>query len=625
MDTTDATGYREARSDATSIQRLIDELSRIDADLRAATADAQPVIDAVDPVFHRSAVNLVQYLALRRRDIRWLQVELAELGLSSLGRSEGHILASIEAVLGLLHALKGEEWTPPPGESPVGVREGDQILARNTEALLGPAPAGRRVRIMVTAPTEAATDVDGLVALLDQGMDCLRINCAHDDVTVWERMIVNLRRAERETGRRCLVMMDLAGPKLRTGPIAPGPQVVKWRPERDSYGRVINPARIWLGPAGGTAPGPVSATLPLPADWLARRTMGDRLTLIDSRGARRDLTIVDGTDQGWLAECGKTAYVATGTELTVAGKAGQVDPVLVGELPPIPGVITLRIGDSLVLTRDLTPGRGIDVDNAGRRLAARIGCTLPDVFNFARPGERIWFDDGKIGGVIRRVAQDEIDVEITRARSQGSRLRGEKGINLPDTDLALDPLTEKDLADLPFVARQADMIGLSFVRQAADVAALRRCLHELGPRRPGIVLKIETRRAFEQLPELIMDVMGDPSAGLMIARGDLAVEAGFERLAEVQEEILWIAEAAHLPVIWATQVLETLARTGIPSRSEITDAAMGQRAECVMLNKGPHIAEAVDVLDGILRRMTDHQQKKRSLLRQLRSWSADLQ
>jgi pyruvate kinase len=119
--------------------------------------------------------------------------------------------------------------------------------------------------------------------------------------------------------------------------------------------------------------------------------------------------------------------------------------------------------------------------------------------------------------------------------------------------------------------------------------------------------------------------MGDPSAGLMIARGDLAVEAGFERLAEVQEEILWIAEAAHLPVIWATQVLETLARTGIPSRSEITDAAMGQRAECVMLNKGPHIAEAVDVLDGILRRMTDHQQKKRSLLRQLRSWSADLQ
>jgi hypothetical protein len=73
----------------------------------------------------------------------------------------------------------------------------------------------------------------------------------------------------------------------------------------------------------------------------------------------------------------------------------------------------------------------------------------------------------------------------------------------------------------------------------------------------------------------------------------LAVECGFERLAEVQEEILWICEAAHVPVIWATQVLETLAKEGMASRAEITDAAMGHRAECVMLNKGPHVLSAV--------------------------------
>lgn len=79
----------------------------------------------------------------------------------------------------------------------------------------------------------------------------------------------------------------------------------------------------------------------------------------------------------------------------------------------------------------------------------------------------------------------------------------------------------------------------------------------------------------------------------MIARGDLAVECGYERMAEVQEEILWICEAAHLPVIWATQVLESLAKKSQPSRAEITDAAMGERPECVMLNKGPHIAAAV--------------------------------
>src|SRR5690606_39838836 len=114
-----------------------------------------------------------------------------------------------------------------------------------------------------------------------------------------------------------------------------------------------------------------------------------------------------------------------------------------------------------------------------------------------------------------------------------------KGINLPDTDLNLLALTVKDLADLPFVAEHADMIDYSFVSRADDVDALHQQLDELGGRRPGIVLKIETRRAFERLPEVILEAMHEESAGIMIARGDLAVEVGYERLAEVQEEILW--------------------------------------------------------------------------------------
>jgi pyruvate kinase len=103
----------------------------------------------------------------------------------------------------------------------------------------------------------------------------------------------------------------------------------------------------------------------------------------------------------------------------------------------------------------------------------------------------------------------------------------------------------------------------------------------------------------------------------MIARGDLAVESGFERLAELQEEILWLCEAAHVPVIWATQVLENLAKTGAPTRAEISDAAMAHRSECVMLNKGPHIVETVRTLDNILQRMGGHQFKKQSMLRKL--------
>jgi len=105
--------------------------------------------------------------------------------------------------------------------------------------------------------------------------------------------------------------------------------------------------------------------------------------------------------------------------------------------------------------------------------------------------------------------------------------------------------------------------------------------------------------------------------GVMIARGDLAVEIGFERISEVQNEILWLCEAAHIPVIWATQVLDNLAKTGIPTRAEISDAALSVKAECVMLNKGPFILEAIKVLKNILTRMEEHSFKKKDELRAL--------
>ena len=182
----------------------------------------------------------------------------------------------------------------------------------------------------------------------------------------------------------------------------------------------------------------------------------------------------------------------------------------------------------------------------------------------------------------------------------------------------LPALTAKDIEDLSFVATHADVVELSFANTAGDVRQLQELLARFGNHQPAIVLKIETRRGFQNLPEMLLAAMRTPCCGVMIARGDLAVETGFERLAEVQEEILWICEAAHVPVIWATQVLETLAKTGMPSRAEITDAAMGIRAECVMLNKGPHVVSAVRALDDILRRMQAHQTKKSSMLRELR-------
>lgn len=113
--------------------------------------------------------------------------------------------------------------------------------------------------------------------------------------------------------------------------------------------------------------------------------------------------------------------------------------------------------------------------------------------------------------------------------------------------------------------------------------------------------------------------------GVMIARGDLSVELGAERISEVQDQIMWISEAAHLPLIWATQVLENMAKTGIPSRAEITDASKSSRAECVMLNKGPYMLKTIALLKNILIRMETHTSKKKSVKRQLQIAKKSLQ
>lgn len=572
--------------------------------------------------FSESYRNLLHYLVLRSHDLRPLQHELAQLGLSSLGRMESHVLASVDAVLYALRSLSNEapqENRSEPASASFDV--GNRLLEMHSRDLLGPAPPRRHPRIVVTLPSTSEADYTLIASLVQQGMEVARINCAHDGPVAWERMIRHIRRAEKLHGRACRILMDLGGPKLRTGPIEPGPSVSKVRPERDAFGAVVKPARIWLTAREQPVSAPTAAAVSIPVEsaWMRRLRAGDRIHFIDSRAASREMTVVAVGEEGCWAEMHKTAYFVPGLELERRNSRTTArDLAVVGDLPPQPGAIDLAVGEMLILSRKLKPGRQAIRDSSGDVLTpAQISCTLPEIFNDVQTGERIWFDDGKIGGVIETVEEDRIFVRITQARVAGEKLQSDKGINLPDSSLRLPALTPKDIEDLAFVAAHADMVGLSFAQNASDVEDLVHRLDELGRKDLGIVFKIETRRGFQELPAMLLEGMKGASLGVMIARGDLAVECGFERMAEVQEEILWICEAAHCPVIWATQVLESLAKAGIPSRAEITDAAMGHRAEAVMLNKGPHILRAVQTLDDILQRMEAHQTKKQSMLREL--------
>jgi len=445
--------------------------------------------------------NLCHYLALRRHDIRALQRQLMWHGLSSLGRAEGRVLPAFDAVLAALAALSGK---PGPFVAPSEATffSGEAMLTMASDALFGAPPHHRRSRIMVTLPSEAATDPGFLLDLARRGMDVARINCAHDDSKAWRAMANNVRAAGDSVGRRLAVLMDIAGPKIRT----------------------------------------------------------EAVHLPDKKA-------------------------------------------------------TLQNGDAFRLVAKGPPHGGDHV-----KFSAAV--SLPEMVNRLTVGDRLRYDDGKLEGVVESVSDGEAIIRVTKAKDGGAKLKPEKGINLPDTALGLSPLTAKDEDDLASVIECADIIGYSFVSRPDDLDLLETALERHGAnKRPlGLIAKIETPDAVKNLPALIARASGKRPFGVMIARGDLAAEIGFERTAEMQEEILWICEAASVPAIWATQVLEDLVSTGLPSRGEMTDAAMAARAECVMLNKGPAVGAAVELLDHLLARMDAHAYKKTPMLRALQSW-----
>ena len=457
----------------------------------------QPIIERES--FLPAAENLAHYIALRHQALWPLQRRLMSKGLSSLGRCESRVIPTLDAVIATLSGLGAIDGAAFPYPSDVDFRQIHDLLAENTNELLGPASNGHPVRIMVTLPNTVADDIDLLREMIHSGMNVARINCAHDSIDIWRAMLDNIRQVEAETGRLCRVLMDLGGPKIRTAEI----------------------------------------------------------------------------------------YRA------VKGRIG--------------------VGDRLLLTKVIRPDQN-NVD------PIQISCSHPELLDRLDVGHKVWYDDGKLGLIVVERTAEGARLEVTKSGPKGVKLKEEKGLNFPDTIVPIRSLTEKDLVDLDFVAQEADMVGYSFVQTVEDIDFLIEAIRRRTSRAVGIIAKIETPLAVQNLPELIVNAAGRLPFGIMIARGDLALELGFERLAEMQEEILWLGEASATPVIWATQVLENLAKTGVPSRAEMTDAAMAERAECVMLNKGPYISDAIATLNNIFARMGRHQEKKTARLTPLKSW-----
>ncbi len=572
----------------------------------------------VHPEFQVSAKNLVHYVAMRRVDIRAIQEQLSYLGLSSLGRAEKDVMSSIHTVMNALRRIAdGTKYDIEEGQRKFG--ESIQRMKKHIDDMLGFDPDGRIVSIMVTLPDEAAIDYQIVRKLLSSGMNIARINCARGDKSTWLKLVENVNRAKSETGRSCRILMDLAGPKIRTGALRSTRGVLRIRPKRDSQGRVIAPRQVRFVPEFTRWIPKKYVIVPVSRECIDYAETGDTIHFRDARDKERKLEVVRKSDKGLRLLCYRNTYVASESRLQVerAG-SGETAEFRVGKLPQLEEPLLLYEGDTLILHRDAVPGEPAEFDAEGTVVKpAHIACRQPEVFRFISVGDTISLNDGKIEGMVRSASDEKLVVKITHAKPSGSRLRADKGINFPKSDIELLGLTDIDRLNLEFVVQYADAVSLSFVRKPTDIIALQNELKKYSSRNLGIVIKIETVKAFKDLPRLLLTAMRHYPTAVMIARGDLAVECGWERLAEIQEEILWMCEAAQVPVIWATEVLDKEAKKGRPSRAEITDAAMSQRADCVMLNKGPHILAAIHMLDDILRRMQGHQQKKTPKLRKL--------
>src|SRR6266567_8104653 len=231
-----------------------------------------------------------------------------------------------------------------------------------------------------------------------------------------------------------------------------------------------------------------------------------------------------------------------------------------------PGAVQLMPGDRFTLTnRDI-------VGNA-----ERVSMSFEPLPRVVKPGNRIFLNDGLVQLVVERVAGNDVECNV----AVGGELRSRKGLNLPGIELGISAFTEKDRAALEFaLGVGVDAVSQSFVHRAADIQAVREAAAKVG-RQPFVIAKIERADALAHFDEILA-----ASDGIMIARGDLGVEVPIEEIASIQKELIAKTNLAGQPVITATQMLESMVSSRLPTRAEATDVANAilDGTDCVMLS-----------------------------------------
>lgn len=619
-------------SATTSLNELIRGVDSLLTMLSEVDQDKRDRIDAADAE-HREGVRNVQHFArLQADDAHHIVAQLRAVGIRV--SDQAPVADQLRAAKTLLQHLGGQSSDDggAEGESyditrlAAAIERSQEQLASNSSALLGEPRDGMPSCVMVTLPTEAANDPDLVQSFADAGMDIARINCAHDTPEAWRAMAANVRAASTRVGRDIKISMDLPGPKLRVGAIEPGPRIARTRVTRTKTGRILTPSKLWITPFdhNATTPAPVPEGLPgrptlaiqVDPEWLQTVNEGDELSMLDARGSKRYMTVHKVTDEGVLAYGRRNVYLANGSLVACQYIKTRIHGIGRSEQR-----VHVDVGSRLTLTSDPTPTDPTDDIPA-------VNCGEPQAIRSLDVGSIVLFDDAKIECEVTSVTPagekdaegntaeyDSAELVAVHTREGGKNLREGRGIHFPGIHVPLPAMTDEDRAILPEIVRTADIIAPSYVRSAEDLTEILDAIEKeidvaasenedpaavsARIRNLGVMLKIESEECYNDLPNVVTELLRHRNSGVMIARGDLAMELGFSRMSEAREQIMDVANAAHIPTIFATQVLETMAKSGLPSRAEITDADVALRTQGVMLNKGTHIPDAINILNSI--------------------------
>lgn len=589
------------------MQFIYDELSAIYQVIHERRTD----VESCKPHMH-SCMNMQDFLSLKKFDLTLLQQALVDIGFSSLERSHFYLLYTIEKQLEALGHLLGHHLIEMSEEpSPENVYASMQRRSTFLKSHHGAANS-----VMITLPCESAENPTLIQNLSTKNIDIVRINTAHDSLQEWQSMAKIVQEINQSTRQNnpLKIYVDLAGPKIRTGKIKLVTEPLKIR--SDGHNMLL----LTTKNKDIALPNDVCAKCMVDEHWFSKRHKGEKVLLTHPELKNRKLRIAKIDKSGLWLTFDKKLLIDEESRFEIQDKKKDQSAII--DLPQTEQEIRLFVGNLLLLRSDSNViGHLFEEDTVAK---AEIACSNTDIFNFIDRETLLYIDDGKIG--LRVIKKSDLGVlcRVEHAKPGGVILKGEKGINFPQTNLDIDAVTPLDKENLQAVIAFADIIGISFTQKASDVAAVKAILQEKNKELIGLVAKIETKKGVKSLPFILMELFSWRHSGVMLARGDLAIEVGFENLPRIQEEVLELCEAAHTPVIYATQILENMMKKNLPSRSEVIDASMAQRADCIMLNKGLFAVETIDILGKILNSVRPIFFKGRHLLPVIKEWSGFL-